>query len=166
MTAEFFVPLPVRCSLSPSGALNNLQVCVFLCGGEQLWVSLHGLCLRTPTHQPQAHTHRWCSNRVVYWQKNKLKTKECADSHIPEDCQWLGKLCVIPINMNISSYHKKHKKHKIIHPTTLIQLGGGKVLTKGCHGSMLNNCTTLPLRNTEQQYCQWCTTKFVCLLFS
>lgn len=38
MTTGYFVPLPVRRSLSPSGALNNLQVrvCVFLCGGAGL----------------------------------------------------------------------------------------------------------------------------------
>lgn len=31
MTTGYFVPLPVRRSLSPSGALNNLQVCVCVC---------------------------------------------------------------------------------------------------------------------------------------
>lgn len=30
-TTGYFVPLPVRRSLSPSGALNNLQVCVCVC---------------------------------------------------------------------------------------------------------------------------------------
>lgn len=68
MTTGYFVPLPVRRSLSPSGALNNLQVCVCVsmwgCRSEldctvYAYIHLH-------THLRTVHTDNAAIVFVVY----------------------------------------------------------------------------------------------------
>lgn len=72
MTTGYFVPLPVRRSLSPSGALNNLQVCVCVC--VSMWGCRSELdCtvyayIHLHTHLRTVHTDNTAIVFVVYQQ--------------------------------------------------------------------------------------------------
>lgn len=73
-TTGYFVPLPVRRSLSPSGALNNLQVCVCVC--VSMWGCRSELdCtvyayIHLHTHLRTVHTDNAAIVFVVYQQKD------------------------------------------------------------------------------------------------